>query len=175
MLKKFRQLRQWQQQQQENMYKQQQEQMATLKMQQDRLQLLYQKAVSTTGSPSTAINGPGDCQRTGKQSPLNNINTKEANEQKRNTSMESFFKSLKTQEMLDNSLVNPASYSGNQGTNLRQRGSPPNPVLMTPMQFMSPTSYSRPRICSPEDFSLNRSVPSIEENALNLVSLQHFG
>lgn len=179
LLKKFRQLRQWQQQQQESMYKQQQEQMATLKMQQDKLQLLYQKAVSTTGSPSTTANGPGDCQRTDKQSPFNSMNTKETSEHKRNTSMESFFKSLKTQEKLETSLVNPVSYVGNQDTHLRQQGSPPrntsvtSPILMTPMQFMSPTSYSRPRICSPEDFSLNRStVPSMEQNALNLVSLQ---
>jgi hypothetical protein len=182
LLKKFRQLRQWQQHQQESMFRQQQEQMETLKMQQDKLQTLYQKAVSTGGSPSTTSNGLGDCQRISQQSSVDYINAKTMNERKRNPatmpSMEAFFRTLKTQDKLESSVVTPSLHVQNQDVFYGQQGSPngnainTSPVLMTPMQFMSPTSYSRPQTRGPEDLSWSGSThTSMQQTVVSYLHL----
>lgn len=147
LLKKFRQLRQWQQQQQETMFKKQQQQMENIKMQQDRLQALFNK--STTTSPGTVLQSQN--QLTDAQFNLQEANSNINNQ---GTSPLSSIDGLLRTVIPNNYNEHLYSMMGNTDmfSPLRnhgysyQQGSPTgqtnSPVLMTPMQFTKRSSTS---------------------------------
>ncbi|XP_048582461.1 centromere protein J isoform X2 [Nematostella vectensis] len=131
LLQKFRQLRQWQQQQQESMTKQQQEHMETLKMQQEKLQILYAKAANN-GIITTKV-------LTESQSPSAQDN-KNFNKCQRFTASQLMHGQIRPGT--GGAQFNPAfrTVSGLAGGNVN--GRPVQPLLMSPQHFISSTTGS---------------------------------
>lgn len=161
LLKKFRQLRQWQQQQQDTMFKKQQQQMDNIKMQQGKLEALFKKTTSTPPAVQS-IPQVSDTQVSHEETSCIN-NDQATQESPRDILLKTSISRNNNEPMYSlNSYTNVFSPMRNQGYSYQQGNSP---ILMTPMHFIKSTSTS------PVD-DVPKSIPvyTVAQSSRQLVS-----
>lgn len=166
LLKKFRQLRQWQQQQQETMFQKQQQQMENIKMQQERLQALFKK--SSVTSPNMVFQLQYQCDSQDEREMYNNKETIPVALPPADSFLRTMYNQNTPIHPIGSAAISPIRNQGYSYAQGSQQGKISSPILMTPMHFTTRSSFSS---TSPQDNDSNRVVLKAAEQPKEPVSL----